>query len=98
VTSEEFFQVELFGVTEDAHDRERFARRRSVSLFGLAICVPTAEDVVINKLRWWKAAGRRKDFDDARNVVAVQKASIDHAYLVTWCSRLEIVDELDKLW
>jgi len=87
------FQVELFGLTDDPHDLERFARRQAVTLFGVAVAVPTAEDVIINKLRWWKTAARRKDFDDVRNVLAVQSAAIDRDYLLQWCERLKLLDE-----
>jgi hypothetical protein len=88
------FEVELFDLTEDPHDRERFARRREVELFGRRVAVPTAEDVVVNKLRWWKLAGRRKDFEDARNTLAVQTA-LDMPYLKRWCRELDLLNELE---
>jgi hypothetical protein len=91
------FQVELFGLTDDSHDRERFARRRKVQLLDIVAAVPTAEDVIINKLRWWKAANRRKDIDDARNVLAVQRTTIDREYIVNWCARLELIHEFNVL-
>ena len=88
------FEVELFDLTDDPHDRERFARRLEVELFGRRVAVPTAEDVVVNKLRWWKLAGRRKDFEDARNALAVQ-TTLDMQYLERWCRELDLLNELD---
>jgi hypothetical protein len=88
------FQVELFDLTDDAHDRERFTRRRPVDVLGRLVAVPTAEDVIINKLRWWRLAGRQKDFDDARNVLAVQKAALDPAYVNRWCRDLDLLEAL----
>ena len=90
------FDVELFGLTEDAHDRERFARRRTVAVLERRVALPTAEDVVINKLRWCKLAGRRKDFEDARNVIAVQRLSLDWPYVRRWCEHLELSDLLTR--
>lgn len=48
------FEIELFRLGEDPHHEERFARRRRLVLPELQIeaVIPTAEDVVIQKLRW----------------------------------------------
>jgi predicted nucleotidyltransferase len=91
------FTVELFDVTDDDHDRERFSRRRSVDVLGRTVAVPTAEDVIITKLRWWQRAGRRKDLEDARNVVAVQRASLDQEYLRRWCRTVGVLDILEDI-
>jgi hypothetical protein len=47
------------------------------------VWIATPEDLVIQKLRW----GRRKDLDDARNILAVQGDSIDYAHIELWCGR-----------
>ena len=91
------FQVELFGLTDDLHDRQRFARRRFVQLLERTVALPTAEDVIVTKLRWAKTAGRRKDLEDAGNVVAVQRATLDWDYLRRWCGDLNLLDLLDTL-
>ena len=91
------FDVELFDVTDDRHDRERFTRRRIVAVLGRAVALPTPEDVIIVKLRWWQLAGRRKDVDDARNVMAVQQASLDQAYLRRWCEELGVLGLLEDV-
>ena len=91
------FDVELFDLTDDRHDRERFARRQFVDVLGRTVAVPTPEDVIINKLRWWQRAGRRKDVDDARNVLAVQRALLDQEYLRRWCADLDLLDPLDDV-
>ena len=82
---------------DDRHDCERFARRCVVQVLGRSVSVPTAEDVIINKLRWWKLAGRGKDSDDARNVMAVQRAVLDRDYLHRWCRELDLLDQLETL-
>ena len=79
------FTIELFRLSEDAHDQERFRRRRVESILGCDAFIPTAEDVIVTKLRWAHRANRRKDVDDARDVIAVQGDRIDWAYVATWC-------------
>jgi hypothetical protein len=79
------FVVELFLLSDDPHDRERFARRRPVRTLSREVWMPTAEDIVITKLRWAHQAQRPKDLEDARNVVAVQGARLDWDYVSRWC-------------
>ena len=59
-------------IGKDPHHQERFARCRRLALPDLQIeaLIPTAEDVVIQKLRWQ----RDKDLADVRIVLAVQAA------------------------
>ncbi|MGQ0734384.1 MAG: hypothetical protein ACT4QD_12085 [Acidobacteriota bacterium] len=52
-----------------------------VAVLGRSVALPTAEDVIIDKLRWFSLARRRKDFDDTRNVIAVQHAALDWRFL-----------------
>lgn len=63
------FEIELDRLGTDPHHQERFARRRRLHLPDLQIdvVIPTAEDVVIQKLRWQ----RDKDIADVRIVIAV---------------------------
>jgi len=92
------FQIELFRLSEDAHDRSRFERRKKVEIFpGADVFLPSAEDVIVQKLRWSKGAKRPKDFADAVAVMAVQgEAALDWPYIETWCAEhgtLEVLAE-----
>jgi hypothetical protein len=89
------FKVELFLLSQDAHDQARFARRRAVQLFGRQVWLPSPEDVLITKLRW----ARGKDKDDARDVMAVQKDKLDWPYVEVWCRRqgtLPLMEEIRR--
>lgn len=81
------FTVELFQLGHDAFMQQRFARRRREDVLGHLVWLPTAEDVVIQKLRWYGRAKRSKDLDDARDVVAVQSGRLDLPYIRNWCDQ-----------
>jgi hypothetical protein len=83
----EDFVIELFGLSNDPHDQERFQRRKCVDWLGRPTWIASAEDAVITKLRWAQTAGREKDFVDARNVVAAMGNAIDWPYVENWCDR-----------
>ncbi|MCX6855178.1 MAG: hypothetical protein NTV80_09750 [Verrucomicrobia bacterium] len=81
------FEVELFMLSTDPHDQARFERKRQIfsSQIGCEIIVPTAEDVIIMKLRWAKIAKRGKDSEDVRDVIAVQGDEVlDWDYIHHW--------------
>ena len=75
------FKIELFYLSQDPHDRERFRRRREIQLAGNRVWILSAEDVLVTKLRW----ARAKDRMDVRDVIAVQGDAIDWPYVYTWC-------------
>jgi hypothetical protein len=91
------FVGELFSLSDDPHDRERFARRRQVGFLGRSASVASAEDMVVTKLLWSQRAGRAKDLDDARNILAVRRDDLDRDYLLKWCPAHGTLDQLQRL-
>lgn len=80
------FICELFVLSDDAHDQERFGRREAATVLSHPAFVASAEDMIITKLRWAAGAHRSKDRDDIRNILAVQGSELDDAYLGRWTS------------
>ncbi len=81
------FEIELFRLSDDPHDRSRFERRQRVEIFpDVGVFLPTAEDVIVQKLRWSLGAKRPKDFADVVAVMQVQGRSLDWPYIAQWCS------------
>lgn len=87
--------IELFILGDDEFQKHRFSRRKEVSIPALnaRICLPTAEDVIVQKLRW----GRPKDLDDVKDVLAVQAGKLNHTYIRDWCGRLGILDRYETV-
>jgi hypothetical protein len=91
------FKIELFLLSDDPHDRSRFARRRPATVLQRTTYVPTAEDVIIMKLRWSLGGRRSKDIDDLRSVLAVQGEKLDWDYIHSWCDQHVTRELLDQL-
>ena len=80
------FKVELFEMFDDPFVQSEFSRRMKVfvPVLNRTTWLPTAEDVIVQKLRW----GRSKDLNDARDVLAVQgPETLDMAYIEGWCAK-----------
>jgi hypothetical protein len=78
------FKLELFKLSNDPHDLTRFQRRRREKFLGREIFLPTAEDVIVTKLRWSEHLRRSKDKDDIRDVISVQFPTLDWPYIELW--------------
>lgn len=93
----EGFVIELFDLSDDEHDQERFQRRTQVDWEGRIAWVATAEDAIITKLRWASHLGRPKDIDDVSKVMAAQGDDLDYPYIESWCERHGTRTLLEKL-
>lgn len=92
------FQIEVFQLSDDEHDRVRFERRQQVEIFPTcSVFLPTAEDVIIQKLRWSHRAKRPKDFADVISILKVQgKDRLDWRYTEEWCVQHHTLDLLNE--
>lgn len=91
------FRIELFELSKDEHDQERFRRRRRAEILGRQVWLPTAEDVVVTKLFWAATRSPTKDRDDLRNVIGVQGERLDWDYIYTWAARHGTTALLDEI-
>jgi hypothetical protein len=95
--TDQSYLVELFLLSEDSHDVERFTRRRKVRFLDRDVFLPTVEDAIVTKLRWFLAGQRPKDIQDARGIIAIQGDRVDWAYVNSWCERHGTRELLDQL-
>jgi hypothetical protein len=95
--TESSFKIELFLLSDDPHDQERFRRRRRRNIFGHDVFLPTAEDVIITKLHWATLVHRKKDLADVAAVIAVQRDSLDWNYIHHWTALHGSRDLLDEI-
>ncbi|KAA1261774.1 hypothetical protein LF1_43340 [Rubripirellula obstinata] len=89
------FEIELFQATQDPHHLEQWQRKvkASIAEIDCKAWVPTAEDVVIQKLRW----ARRKDLDDVVNLLVVSGDKLDWSYIDDWATKHETTQQLKQL-
>jgi hypothetical protein len=87
-------KIELFEIFDDPFVLREFERRQQIfiPILGRSGWIPSAEDVIVQKLRW----GRSKDLDDVTDILAVQGSeSLDMAYVESWCATHKTTDRLE---
>jgi hypothetical protein len=92
------FTIELFQLSSEPHDQSRFSRRQQVDFDGRPAFLPTAEDVVVIKLRWAAGGRRTKDVDDVKDVLAIRGPILDLAYIRHWTDVHGTRGLFEKLW
>lgn len=60
--------------------------------------VVSAEDIVVEKLRWWRRGGgvSERQWRDATGVIEVQGARFDHAYAERRAAAMGVADLLQQ--
>jgi hypothetical protein len=87
-------KIELFEIFDDPFVLQEFERRKQIyiPILKRSGWVPSAEDVVVQKLRW----GRSKDLDDVVDILAVQGSeNLDMPYIENWCAIHKTMDRLE---
>ena len=99
---ETMFKVDIFILKESPYAREEFSRRRPeiIPEIGEVIQIATPEDLILNKLLWYKEGGSvaERQWNDAKGILKVQGILINRTYLEQWAKVLLINSLLEKLW
>lgn len=99
---ETMFKVDVFMLKPAVFDQTAFMRA-DLKEFGLeenarAFFVESPEDVILNKLRWFRMGGERSERQwlDVQGVLKVQAGLLDEAYLRKWAAELGLLDLLER--
>ncbi len=98
---ETMFKVDIFILKDRPFDRQAFLRRFQKAVSedeSQKIFFATPEDIIINKLEWYKAGGEISDrqWSDVLGVLKVQGVMLDMSYLKRWSEELSIANLLKK--
>lgn len=95
------FKVDVFVLKDRPFDRQAFLRRLKKSVSedtSQQLFFATPEDIVLNKLEWYKSGGGVSDhqWNDILGILKVQGTQLDIAYLKHWAKELSVSDLLKR--
>jgi len=96
------YKIDVFVLKRGEYDRQAFLRADLRPLDSEPdsplFFVETAEDVILNKLRWYRLGGEvsERQWSDVLGTLRVRRSSLDHAYLRRWAQSLAILDLLER--
>lgn len=91
-------KVDLFVAGGTPLDAQQIRRRQAVSIGGRILFVHPPEDILLQKLRWYRSAGEVSDrqWRDVRGIVRVQGTALDRDYLRRNAPVLDVADLLER--
>ena len=87
------WKIDLVIRKDRAFSEEEFRRRTPVYLQGMMVLVASAEDVVVSKLEWARAAQSTRQIEDVAAILRVRREALDRAYLEKWIAELGLNTE-----
>ncbi|MBI3620999.1 MAG: hypothetical protein HY208_02265 [Nitrospirae bacterium] len=87
------YKVDVFVARQDDFSRSQFARRRTLRLpDGEEAFFVSPEDVILNKLIYWKMRQSERQLNDILGMLRVQGDRVDRAYIQGWAIRLDLAE------
>ena len=90
-------KLDFWLLQDEAFDQTRFRRKNRVTLLGQIMNITSAEDTILQKLRWYKEAKIEKHVVDAAFVYQIQKKELNTSYLTSWAKKLAVTKFLKQL-
>lgn len=91
------FKIDFWPLRSEPFDQSAFARRKRVRLFGREVFIPTAEDLILQKLRWGRNSGSEVQRRDVVGILRGQEGNLDWEYLNRWAGDLGVRELLEQL-
>ena len=91
-------KIDLFVAGGTPLDTQQIARRLKVEISGRVLFVHPPEDILLQKLRWYRKGGGVSDrqWRDVLGIVRVQGTRLDRTYLTTHATTLGVSDLLER--
>lgn len=83
-------KLDFWILTDEEFDKSRFQRKKMVKILGQSMEIASAEDTILQKLRWYKMGKIEKHLVDAAFVYQIQQKNLDKTYLELWVKKLKL--------
>lgn len=95
------YKIDVFIMRKTPFEESARGRTRAALIpesDNLFLPVVSAEDIILNKLQWFRAGGEtsERQWLDVLGVLRVQQDDLDRAYLQKWAAELNIADLLEQ--
>ena len=91
------FKIDFWVLRAEPFEMSMFQHRLKISLSGEQSWIATAEDMILQKLRWDFVTPSERQVADAAGIVALQSENLDRFYLEKWARELGIDEKVNKL-
>lgn len=90
-------KLDFWILTDEEFDKSRFKRKKRVKILGQVMEMASAEDTIIQKLKWYQMGQIEKHLIDAAFIYQIQEANLDKKYLQLWVTKLRLKEYYQQL-
>lgn len=88
-------KVDFFISGDDDFEQSKLKRRLKRPILGYGVYFISAEDLILNKLLWYRQGESSKQLEDIESIIKIQK-KLDWQYMRKWAEQLSTADILKK--
>lgn len=94
-------KIDVFVPPDEGLHASKWGRARRVEVdpaSGLSLVLTSAEDILLQKLDWYRRAGEvsENQWGDVTELLRIAAGSLDEAYLDEWAARMDLVELLER--
>ncbi len=82
---------------KNSYARSQFERRQEKAAFGRKVFFISPEDIVLQKLLWFKETSADRDWNDVIGMLEFLSDSLDRRYIEHWSGQLSVTNLWRKL-
>lgn len=90
-------KVDFWILKRDSFDLLKLKRKVVKEVLGQRVYFISPEDLVLNKLVWYRDSGSSRHLEDAESVIKISGSGLDYKYLKNWAKKLQVLDILEGL-
>jgi hypothetical protein len=89
-------KADIFPLKSEPFARSKMARRQSIEFPEGAVWVCSAEDIILQKLRWRQSTSSTEQWNDVLGVMKLQQGNLDLGYLQEWAPQVGVASDLER--
>jgi len=90
-------KVDFFSAGSHEFMRAQLKRRKEKVIDGQKVSFISPEDLILNKLKWYKESNSSLQLDDVKSIFKISGEKLDKKYLEKWAERLGLSEILEKI-
>lgn len=90
-------KIDFWLSQNDEFEKNKFKRIKYTNISGQKVAIISAEDLILNKLKWCKNVRSERHLRDCSEIIKFQGKKLDKKYLSRWARRLKVEKLLEGL-